>query len=386
MMQRYGYLILAALLLIFLSIPQTFSNEIRSKSIASVQPLWRNMGNIKDFFVKITTILPSGGYHTPPEVLKELEMIRLENYQLLSQLSWLKEEIKLTQQLVHLKENISQWEEKDEWSLRRKDEIQHQIELYSHAITARIIFREPSAWRSSVWVNVGEETNRRVGSTIIQKNSPVVLGTTVVGLVDFVGKTRSRVRFLTDQSVTLSVRAIRGLDQRKFFLKEAEKMSTILSLFENGKLTELMKPILDDLRDSLAPAEKDFYLAKGEIQGSARVMWRGRKNVLNGIGFNYDFEDLEGPSRDLKTGDSKGFSKKGIPLIKVGDMVVTTGMDGIFPAGLKVGTVCEVSQLTEGASSYSSLILSLVPDFDELSFLTILPCLCNTEGEGDTNQ
>lgn len=378
-MRRYGYLILATALLTILSLPDRFTNQIRSASVGLIAPSWRHFGNLKEMFLKITTVWPSGGYHTPPQVVKELEMLRLENYQLKLQLEQLEAELKLDRTIGQQADQLMKSSEQDEYAQRRKEEIFRQLELYSHAITARVIFRESSAWKSSVWVNVGESTNRRLKTRLIEKNSPVVLGTTVVGLVDHVGEHRSRIRLLTDRTLTPSVRAIRGNEQKQIALREVEKVIQLLSTYEGGVIAEKLKPLLHHLEEGITAQEKTLYLAKGEIQGMRYPIWRSRGAVLHGQGFNYDFEDLEGPSRDLRTGRSSSSLKEAPPLIQVGDIVITTGMDGLFPAGLQVGTISKVYPLREGSCAYEADILSLVDEFDHLVFVTILPSLADPE-------
>ena len=274
----------------------------------------------------MTTIWPSGGYNTPPHVIKELEMIRLENYQLKAQVEQMRAELNLEKVIENQSNQLMQMTESDAYAQRRKAEIFRQLELYSHAITARVIFRESGSWKSSVWVNVGEETNKRLSTRLVEKNSPVVLGTTIVGLVDYVGKHRSRVRLVTDPSIAPSIRVVRG-------------------------------------------EEKAIFLAKGELQGTRYPMWRSRGTHLKGVGFNYDFDDLEGPARNLRPG------KDSIPIILPGDKVVTTGMDGLFPAGLLIGAVTKVHPLKEGGSSYEADILSPIENFESLVFLTVLPAI-----------
>lgn len=320
-MKRYGYIVLSVVLLVILSLPERAGCALRSASVATLSPSWRHLLQMKELFLNITTVLPSGGYHVPPQVTKELEMMRLENHELKSQVELLKAELELKETAEKQSLQLVQMSETDAFSERRKAEIFRQLELYSHAITARVIFRESGAWQSSAWVNVGEETNARLKTRLIEKNSPVVLGTHVVGLVDYVGKRRSRIRFITDRALTPSVRIVRG-------------------------------------------NEKPLYLAKGETEGMRYPTWRSRGVVLKGVGFNYDFEDAEGAGKELRSG-----------VIQVGDTVVTSGMDGVFPAGLKVGMVAKVYPLKEGGTSYEAEIVSPIRDFENFSFLTILPPL-----------
>jgi rod shape-determining protein MreC len=56
--------------------------------------------------------------------------------------------------------------------------------------------------------------------------------------------------------------------------------------------------------------------------------------------------------------------------IKPGDMIVTSGMDGIFPRGLLVGTVTRVSQ--EGPGLFLNVEVKAAADFRELEQVMIL--------------
>lgn len=193
------------------------------------------------------------------------------------------------------------------------------------AIPARVIYRSLSTWNSSLWINVGEDDN-------IDKNNPVTLGKAAIGVIDFVEKKKSRVRLITDIELTPSVRAVREVD---------------------GVL---------------------HYLAKGELHGSSTIQARSQAQVLQGVGFNYDFPDDFGPARDLRT----GFPFNGeddvppISLIQPNDLLITTGMDGIFPPGLHVATVLEISPLKEGDYTYSLTAKPVIDHFDDLTLVFVL--------------
>ena len=87
------------------------------------------------------------------------------------------------------------------------------------SIPARVIFRSPGTWNSSLWINIGENTNGDYHRTLIAKNSPVLIGNSVVGVIDYVGKDQSRVRLITDSGLVPSVRVARGGEQNKAFEK-----------------------------------------------------------------------------------------------------------------------------------------------------------------------
>jgi cell shape-determining protein MreC len=57
----------------------------------------------------------------------------------------------------------------------------------------------------------------------------------------------------------------------------------------------------------------------------------------------------------------------------VGDLLVTTGMDGIFPAGFWVATVTNVGLLREGACAYEIEAKATAGNLDDLTHVTVLP-------------
>jgi cell shape-determining protein MreC len=193
----------------------------------------------------------------------------------------------------------------------------------TEVIAARVIYRSPATWNSSLWINVGRATNEKV----VRKNSPVLVGNHVVGVIDHVEEHQSRVRLITDSALTPSVRATREM----------------------------------------------LHLAKGELYGSSKPLWRSHGTVLKGVGFNYDFPDEKGPSRDLRTGKPMNQKGASVPLIMVNDVLVTTGMDGVFPPDLSVATVTKIAPLKEGDFAYEIEAIPTAPDLDNLSLLFVLP-------------
>ena len=89
-----------------------------------------------------------------------------------------------------------------------------------------------------------------------------------------------------------------------------------------------------------------LHLAKGEIRGNLV------SPLLDGFGFNYDFADSYGEARDLRTGEPLQKKGKRLPLVQKGDLLQTSGLDGIFPEGLHVAQVESIAPLQEGAFSY----------------------------------
>ncbi len=226
------------------------------------------------------------------------------------------------------------------------------------AIQAKVIFRENISFGSFIWVDRGEADNKRLGATVIAKKSPVVLGKGVVGVVEEVLEKKSLVRLITDPKLQIAVRVDRGkkgiyLEERLMELKNLlEKEEEI---FKNQEHRELTKDWIQVLLEKVRPL-RGALLAKGVIQGVANPGWRVAYDTLSGYGFNYDFADSEGGPFDLRTEH----------LIRVGDLLVTTGLDGVFPRGLHVGVVTKIDPLKEGGYAYG---LSASPSVHELQYL-----------------
>ena len=320
-MRRVSYKSFAFLFfLIFfvLSLQSPTSNKLRSLTASVISPSWKGINMIKGSLLKMFRWQTSV---TSPEVLREIAVLKRENHILQQQVELLKQHLDTEVFLLAQIEKLKTLPVEQEFFSRRKEELLYLVDRQTQFMSAKVIFREPSVWGSTLWVNVGHKNNHILDKQIVAKNSPVVIGTTVVGIVEYVGEKRSRVRLITDASLVPSVRAVRGEDQNR-------------------------------------------YLAKGELHGTSQPLWRSRGVFLKGVGFNYDFSDEEGPARHIQAQE---------PLIQPGDVLVTTGMDGVFPKGLQVAYVTSVDPLVEGACSYTITAKSLVENLDNLSSVTILP-------------
>jgi rod shape-determining protein MreC len=258
-MKRPIYLLIAVLVFFQLSLSSPGATRLRSMAVGMVAPPVYILAQIKRGVIFATTIWPFGGYRTSPKIKEQLANLQRENFQ--------------------LKEELSRFKAKQEIS--------------GEGVVGKVIFRQAASWSSSLWIDVGKNT-----SSLIAKNSPVVLGSALVGVVEYVGLNRSRVRLITDPALTPAV---------------------------VGKASQ----------------------AKGEIQGTQATLFRSRQAVLRGAGFYGE--------------------------VRPGDLLVTSGLDGVFPEGLEVAEVSTVFPLTEGASSYELEAVPIVKDLGYLKFLTVLP-------------
>jgi rod shape-determining protein MreC len=373
-MRRISYRPFIFLILFFftlMSLPHGASQRLRSCAVCSFSPCWKGL--------KRTPPHSSGDSLEQQRLSQENQLLRsqIENVR-----QWLLYEDRIQEQIARYK-LIAKPNAADEqiknFFTRRSEELCQSLDLQICSLPAQVVFREPASWSSTLWINLGEKDNQKLDKKIIGKNSPVLLGTSVVGIVEYVGDHQSRVRLITDSRLAPSVRACRGGEQNRYILENLEALMFALELredlFQSSEQKEEMARQLYNLKKMLIQQTGDVYLAKGELHGTSRPLWRSRSQVLRGIGFNYDFADSEGPSRDLRSGEAAGQRKQAIPLLKMGDVLVTTGLDGVFPPGFRVAIVSKVQTLKEGASSYEIEAVSTAGNLDLLTHVFVLPPL-----------
>ncbi|NGX57130.1 MAG: Cell shape-determining protein MreC [Chlamydiae bacterium] len=309
--KKRPWLLIALTLVLLLSVSASTSQKFQSVMVGMLSPLWKKIQ-----------------YQQDQSIAQKIESLELENTLLKSKLEEIKALFIWEHELqVTATEMIAQTGltlETVENLERNQKEAYTLFDLELCSCPAKVIYRSPTSWNSTLWINVGENENKKLGRPVIAKNSPVVVGDSIVGVVELVKEHKSRIRLITDPELTPSVRALREVEGQT------------------------------------------LYLAKGEVHGSANVLWRSRGHLLIGEGFNYDYEDKYGPERELRSD---------MPILKAGDLLVTTGMDGVFPKGLKVGIVTKIQMLREGDYYYEIEAVPTVENVEELSFVTVLPPL-----------
>lgn len=364
----YPLLGLIAFLLCWMNLPPILSDKLRN---ATLQPFGKKGGEKR---------------------ANELARLELENRTLRSQINhayeWLLFDQKLTDR------NLLQ---------KRGEVLKTRLSEQLFLMPAEVIYRDPSLWSSSLWINVGDETNQTLGKKVVGKNSPVLADGALVGVIEFVGTKQSRVRLITDSGLCPSVRVCRGFTQNRELIHQLDFLHKILEKREDLEKEELISQILA-LKKKLKIEWEDGYLAKGELHGSSAPFWRSRSPMLKGIGFNFDFPDRPfeslfsekgGPSRSIKPpfqSSSERFSPslnhkevtepssqgdKSPPILKEGDLLVTTGLDGVFPPGLFVGTVAKVYPRPRGAFSYEIEVRPTVSHLNDLQTLFVMPPVWN---------
>jgi rod shape-determining protein MreC len=372
------YFFLGLFLLLTLSCPPSAAARLRSVMVSSLAPGWQGLHGLKSSFCSLAAKVgepeEKGQQFLAQQMESEMEAIR----------AWIASEERLDKQLDRLKHAAPKEELDLFWRAflaRRNAHHSLALRMRYGSLPGRVVFREPQSWNSAIWIDVGEADNQALGHQIVAVNSPVLKDGSIVGVVEHVGRRLSRARLLTDSRLQPSVRALRGQRQNGLLYDKVEELEMQLNLrgdlFKTTDAAQEVAKALFSLKQVLSKSAPDRYLAKGELHGNSLPLWRGKGQVLQGVGFNYDFDDEEGGARDLRTGQPlHGESHVRVePLIQVGDLLVTTGLDGVFPPGFPVAVVSSVSSLREGACSYELEAKATAGNLDEIDQVMILPPL-----------
>ncbi len=376
------YFLLVFFFLCLMSFPKGGAEKIRSAVVCSFAPCWGGFSFLKEKTVFLLTLPLPSHIKSSSETL-EMERLSQENQLLKSQIEnvreWLLHDDRIHDQANRYKSLTETPFKEDRWKeffKRRSQELCKSLDLQTCSLPATVIFREPASWSSTFWIDIGESDNEKVGMKIVGKNSPVLLATSIVGIVEYVGRNQSRVRLITDSRLSPSVRAVRGDEQNRYLLEHLDSLIFALELrndlFSSEDEYKTAAHVLYRLKRAMLQQSGDHYLAKGELKGTSNPLWRSRSQVLKGIGFNYDFPDAEGPARDLRSGEPYGAKEEPVQLLRPGDLLVTTGLDGVFPPGFRVATVSFVETLKEGASSYEIEAIPTAGNLDDLAHVFVL--------------
>ncbi len=346
-----SYFFLFLFLVATFHLPKKQVESLRETSLIFTSFLWKNFASTRAFF--------TSSYDRSKRLEKE-------NHHL-------KKQIKRLSKRFIIKDQIDEIQNLEGKSIRQP-------------LTAHVIYRDPNTWSSTLWIDVGKKTNQKLGYKAICKNSPVLLDGSLIGVVEWVGKKKSRVRLITDARLVISVRVARGeIEKKRLFqwldpliLELRDSKFTSLPVDEKKECLEKLQKLKQKLQGK---EEKTSYLAKGELRGTSAPLWRCHLPILKGIGFNYDFADEFGGPYELRSGkpyDSLLEGKEQV-LLKKGDLLVTTGMDGVFPPHIPVARIVKVMPLQEGAVSYDIKAKLLTLKINDLKKVIVLPALASND-------
>ncbi|MCP5492269.1 MAG: hypothetical protein H7A40_04425 [Chlamydiales bacterium] len=359
-----SYFILGASLIIALCLPKQTCQSLRASSVALSSPIWKSCGLCRAilFAGPCAQKYSDGDY----------ERLQIENDRLRCQIDRI---CKWLEQQEHL-DSIGA-AQADATASKFTQSLKSTLDATSQFALARVVFREPASWSQFIWIDVGETTNFSLGTKLVCKNSPVVVGSALIGVVETVGKHRSCVRLITDGTLCPSVRAVRGGLQGQVLLDHLEGMMKQMPLQKHllGDEYSQVCQMIAKVKARIGTAGEIGYAAKGFLQGCSAPLWRCRNQKLKGYGFQWDFADSEGPPREIESGKALDLQSKIDPveLLRVGDVLVTTGFDGVFPPHLKVATVSKIYPLIKGAPTYSIEAEMIASNLHDLEFVQVLP-------------
>lgn len=263
------------------------------------------------------------------------------------------------------KKELEEWlKERNETKKKTLLETKHILQEigFSQALIGEVIARPRPTFESFIWINLGADDNPKEGAPCIAKWSPVLSGNAVVGVVEYVGKKSSLIRLISDPELHIAVRVVRGSPERQNTARSIQQLERYLALhtdsFSKPEERTAFEFLLQKLQESLLSDNTSLFLAKGEIHGNLL------SPLLEGTGFNYDFPDAKGEARELRS------SK--VPLVQKGDVLQTSGLDGVFPEGLQVAVVESITPLQEGAFSYELLARPAAEALPDLRTVIVL--------------
>ncbi|MFZ4098885.1 MAG: rod shape-determining protein MreC [Chlamydiia bacterium] len=222
----------------------------------------------------------------------------------------------------------------------------------SIGVRVRVLAREAGAWHRFLWIDAGRET---CSKEQLRLNSPVVQGDALVGVVDYVGRRQSLVRLITDPGCCPAI-----------------------EVGEHGPETtwKVLRVRLEELlshRASISPhARQQLLQALSACSPSDQAVPRMQGTMLG-------MREREGGSPRLRGQlfHAEWVAKitSGVPLQwpEAGHLLLTSGLDGIFPSGLRVGYLLSLNEEPAGEPTRGFVAVPVVEDLDELRWLTVLP-------------
>lgn len=221
-------------------------------------------------------------------------------------------------------------------------------------ISAQVVFRQPRLCSHCVWINVGSMHNDKAGRALVGVNSPVLSSGNLVGVVDEVLQRVSRVRLITDKQFTPSVRAIKGSDSVRYLLFKLNQDLDYLSRVSSSEKDLEISALISQIQQNLLKGEEGSQLlGRGELEGSIHEALKTASLEVKGVAFNYEEEG------------NSSFSE--------GDLLVTTGLDGVFYKGLPVAQVSFVDKEKREEPFYKIRAKLLATDLFSLQHVTVLP-------------
>lgn len=211
------------------------------------------------------------------------------------------------------------------------------------ALRARVIARDPGSWTQAAWIDVGRN-NTPEGSPL-QRNSPVVLGQTLIGMVEYVGRSQSLVRLLSDPHCCPSLEIVGR--ERDGIADAASRLALLLSRAEGEGNSQALQML------------ESLSRRRGEEISTVRGVLRGMDGQASHC--------LRG---QLYLGEIAWKTQSTLP--SAGALIQTSGNDGIFPRGLRVAALHSIRPPRPGEVAREFLALPEADLEGDLYWVTVL--------------
>lgn len=329
------------------------------------------------FFFLIVCLFFSGVFHMQKEIRNVLLFHGdLGLHSTSSQLQARLDTVLLEDTIVKLQEKISSLEEHTyadskereqylrhsnrKYGMRRNHEFDEKLACYTRSIEAPIIRKSLTEYAAFIFIGKGRFDDPH--SNTLKVDSPVVYGNTLIGVVEEIEDRISKVRLLTDARMVVPSRAIRGGRSLSHVQAKARGLYSLLD--EDSPLGEEILAFLR--RDGC----DETVHAKGCIQGGGLPFLGRRVPYLQATNFSGFYRDEDSSSRDIY---GKEYTLKKTPSLAIlakGDIIVTTGEEGVFPPGLAIGIVSSCPTTKDGVTldAHVAPLISL----QEISGVTII--------------
>lgn len=261
--------------------------------------------------------------------------------------------------------------------LLEKSPFYSQFQKYIEGSTPGWILYRPSTPGSCiVWIKTLNP---------VQKGSAVIIGDCVVGFIDVVHGLCARLRLVTDTRSKVAVEIKKASALHKEGIGDVSASMKALSmdvsywqflaehgLFQDSSRALEIQKLLKDLQKELY---SDRALESTSLQGLLRGspnFWRYGQNHLVAEGFYRQIEISE-----------TSFKPNSNP-IEPGDLLVTSGLDGRYPPGLRVGYVSGVRAQDPANTLFEVEASSALADFSKEKWVWVLPPMMSLEESSAT--
>jgi len=247
-----------------------------------------------------------------------------------------------------LRQRVRQLELEKALLLQKLEEGPGYVDQPTAGLRVRVLAREAGYWDRFLWIDAGRETHP--DHSVLQRQSPVVCGDVVVGLIDYVGRRQSLVRLLSDPQCCPAIQVHAEAPSGLWIAAQR-----LQSLLRRSKDLDLgVQRSLEKSLGQIPCHQGNLSNWKGMLKGFSKEGTGGPELV----GDFFSTQMLEGDPGSIEP--------------SIGQLLVTSGLDGIFPPGLKVGYLQTLKDPDGVRPLREFTAIPALDSFENLFWLTVL--------------